>query len=74
MGLNFPPTLHNKNTNGIAATGVQHRTRHIEVRHFYIAGKVREGLIVVQYLLTEHMIPGMLTKALPRDTFEIPGG
>jgi len=52
----------------IAATGVQHRTRHIEATYYYITEKVREGMIVVKYLPTKKMMPDMFTKALPRDT------
>jgi len=76
IGLNFPPALpvtvfgDNENANGIASNGVQHRTQHIEARHFCITEKVREGLIMVQYLPTEHMIPDMFTKTLPQDTIK----
>ena len=74
IGLNLAPTLpitvfgDNENANGIATTGVQHRTRHIEARHYYITEKVKEGMIAVKYLPTRDMIPDMFTKALPRDT------
>lgn len=74
IGLNLPPPLpitvfgDNENANGIATSGVQHRTRHIEARHYYITEKVREAMIEMKYLPTEEMIPDMFTKALPCDT------
>jgi len=74
IGLYQPPTLpitvysDNENANSIATTGVQHRTRHIEARHYYITEKVREGMIMVKYLPTKDMIPDMFTKPMPQDT------
>ena len=74
VGLHLPPTLpitvfgDNENANSIATTGVQHRTRHIEARHYYITEKVQDGMIVVKYMPTKDMIPDMFTKPMPRDT------
>jgi len=57
----------NENANSIATTRVQHRTRHIEARHYYMTEKVKEGMIVVKYLPTKELISDMFTKAMPRD-------
>jgi len=72
--LNLSPPLpitvfgDNENANSIAAAGVQHRTRHIEARHYYMTEKVKEGMIVVKYLPTKEMISNMFTNMMPRDT------
>jgi len=45
IALNLSPPLpitvfgDNENANSIATTGIQHRTRHIEARHYYITEK-----------------------------------
>jgi len=78
--LNLSPSLpitvfgDNENANSIATTGVQHRTRHIEARHYYITEKVKEGMIVVKYLPTKELILDMFTKAMSQDTIHLHSG
>ena len=45
------------------------RTRHINIRYFYLKNKVEEGEIVLEYMPTEEMIADVLTKPLQGEKF-----
>ena len=45
------------------------RTRHINIRYFYLKNKVEEGEVVLEYKPTDEMIADVLTKPLQGDKF-----
>jgi hypothetical protein len=45
------------------------RTRHIAIRYFFVADKVKSGEISIEYLPTGHMIADILTKPLQGEQF-----
>jgi hypothetical protein len=51
-------------------TGMQNRTKHIELRYYAIRGYIADGKIELKYLGTDEMIADTLTKALARVKFE----
>jgi hypothetical protein len=74
LGFYLPPlTLFQDNkstillaTNGRSAAG---RTRHIDIRYFWIKDRVENGELVIEYLATEKMIADVLTKPLSIELF-----
>lgn len=46
------------------------RTKHIDVRVFYIREVQEKGIINIDYISTEHQLADILTKALPTPRFE----
>jgi len=46
------------------------RTKHFDIRHHFIREKVAEGQIILRYESTSEMTADILTKALPRPSFE----
>ena len=47
-----------------------HRTKHIDVRYYYIRERYECGDLDVEYLCSENQLTDICTKALPRDRFE----
>ena len=45
-------------------------TKHIDIRYHFICEVISCGLVDLQYCPTEDMVADILTKALPRATFE----
>jgi hypothetical protein len=45
------------------------RSKHIEVRHFFVREKVAEGVLTVEHISGTEQIADILTKPLPRATF-----
>lgn len=45
------------------------RSKHIEVRHFFVREKVEEGQLTVEHVPSESQLADILTKPLCRDTF-----
>ena len=46
------------------------RTKHIEMRYFYVQQLVEKGLILLEYKQTDHMVADMMTKALGKNKFQ----
>ncbi len=49
------------------------RTKHIDVRHHYVRELVEKGIINIKYIRSEEQPADMLTKNLPKATFEMCG-
>jgi hypothetical protein len=49
---------------------VSGRSKHIDVRFHVIRDAAANGLIRLEYVRTEDVTAGVLTKALPRETFQ----
>ena len=47
------------------------RSKHIDVRHHFLRTLTKEGVIEVTHVLSENRHAEILTKALPRDLFEV---
>jgi len=47
------------------------RSRHINIRHFWIKEKVDSGEVVIQHLGTKHMIANALTKPVQGEQFAV---
>ena len=71
--LSQPATLYQDNMSTIALVrngkSNNNRTRHIAIRYFFVADKVRAGEISIEYLPTGHMIADILTKPLQGEQF-----
>ena len=46
------------------------KSKHIEIRYFYIMDVVQKGAIKIQYVSTDEQFSGVLTKQLSRVKFE----
>jgi hypothetical protein len=46
------------------------RSRHINIRHFWLTEKVAQEEVVIQHLGTEHMYANVLTKPVQGAQFE----
>jgi hypothetical protein len=46
------------------------KTKHIEVKYFFVRDQQKNGKINVTYIRTEHQLADMLTKPLPRPRLE----
>ena len=45
------------------------RSRHINIRHFWLCEKVRDGVVVIEHLGTEKMFANALTKPVQGQQF-----
>ena len=74
LGIKYhQPVLHVDNQGAIIiANDPKHqgRTKHIDVRYHYIREKIEKGFIRLQYCPTEYQLADILTKPLPRATFQ----
>jgi hypothetical protein len=74
LGYTPPPATayqDNQSTMALANKGrsTSERTRHVDIRYFWIKDRIDSGDIVVEYLPTEAMIADLLTKPLQGDLF-----
>jgi hypothetical protein len=46
------------------------RTRHIEIRYFFVADLIKRGLATIEYVPTKEMIADVLTKPLQGQLFK----
>lgn len=61
----------NKATISIAHNPVHHdRTKHVEVDRHFIKEKLDEGMVNLNYIPTRQQAADILTKGLPRTSFE----
>jgi len=62
----------NKSAIAMAKNPVYHsRTRHIAIKHHFIREAIEEGEIELNFCRSEEQIADILTKALPKDKFQI---
>nr|GEZ31220.1 hypothetical protein [Tanacetum cinerariifolium] len=55
----------------ISCNPVQHsRTKHIDVRYYFIKEKVEKGIVELFFVRTEYQLADMFTKALPEERFK----
>ena len=47
------------------------RSKHIDVRHHFLRNLTEEGVIEITHVPSEEQHADILTKALPRDLFEV---
>ena len=62
----------NMSTLAMAKNGkaVSERTRHIDIRYFFVKDRVDSGEVVLEHKPTEEMVADVLTKPLQGDTFK----
>ncbi|XP_075100900.1 uncharacterized protein LOC142176674 [Nicotiana tabacum] len=66
-----PLLCDNTNALNMAKNSIQHkRTKHIDVRHYFLKNNVEKGLICMKFYSTEDQIADIFTKALSREHFE----
>nr|GEX59866.1 retrovirus-related Pol polyprotein from transposon TNT 1-94 [Tanacetum cinerariifolium] len=54
----------------ISCNPVQHsRTKHIDVRYYFIKEKVKKGIVELFFVRTEYQLADLFTKALPVERF-----
>ncbi len=73
-GLTRPLVIREDNQAAIqiAKNPVLHkRTKHIDVRHHFVRDVVHNGIIELSYINTKEQVADILTKALPRDQFQL---
>ncbi|GJZ93713.1 hypothetical protein Tco_0665916 [Tanacetum coccineum] len=64
-----------KSTSGatiaISCNPIQHsRTKHIDVRYYFIKEQVEKGIVELFFVETEYQLADLFTKALPEDRFK----
>ena len=61
----------NQGAIALAKNPIAHsRTKHIDIRYHYVREAVQDGLIELQYCPTNEMTADLLTKPLPKETFQ----
>ena len=61
------------NTGTIAVAGnpvFSKRTKHIQIRYHFVREAVEEGIIVLEHRPSKEMTADILTKPLPRDSYQ----
>ena len=46
------------------------RTKHIELKHYFVREAEEKGIVNVKSIASENMITDIFTKALPKDRFQ----
>ena len=68
LGFDVTPIIHQDNKSTILSSskgaGSSNRTRHVNIRYFWVAQYIEDGTIKVQYTPTTSMIADILTKPL----------
>ena len=61
----------NQGAIALAKNPIAHaRTKHIDIRYHYIREAVQDGLVELQYCPTKEMVADLLTKPLPKESFQ----
>nr|GEV89515.1 ribonuclease H-like domain-containing protein [Tanacetum cinerariifolium] len=67
----IPMNCDSKATIAISCNPVHHsRTKHIDVRYYFIKEKVEKGIVELFFVKTEYQLADMFTKALPEERFK----
>ena len=71
----MPPTKVHQDNQGVLSImregrSPKHRTKHLNVRHFFARDRVESGDIVLCYCPTREMIADVLTKAVNGELFQ----
>jgi hypothetical protein len=45
------------------------RTKHVDIKYFWIKEKIQEKLVMIEHIGTDDMLADILTKALPNEKF-----
>ena len=60
----------NTSTISLTKNSIQHsRTKHIEIRHYFIRDHVQKGDVVIKFVDTLHQLANIFTKPLDKDRF-----
>jgi len=74
LGASVSPVVlmeDNQSAIALAKNPIAHaRTKHIDIRYHYICEAVQDGLIELQYCPTNEMTADLLTKPLPKESFQ----
>nr|GEZ30450.1 ribonuclease H-like domain-containing protein [Tanacetum cinerariifolium] len=72
LGFNkIPMYCDNKSAIALCCNNVQHsRSKHIEIRYYFIKEQVKNGVIKLYFVNTEYQLADLFTKALGRDKIE----
>nr|GFA81448.1 retrovirus-related Pol polyprotein from transposon TNT 1-94 [Tanacetum cinerariifolium] len=67
----IPMYCDSKEAIAISCNPVQHsRTKHIDVRYYFIKEKVEKGIVELFFVRTKYQLGGLFTKALPVERFK----
>jgi hypothetical protein len=74
QGYEIPPATvmqDNTSTINLAQNGMSNseKTRHIDIRYFFVTDRINSGDIKIQHMSTENMIADILTKPLQGELF-----
>ena len=68
LGFEVTPIIHQDNTSTILSSakgaGASNRTRHVNIRYFWVTQFIEDGTVKVEYTPTANMIADILTKPL----------
>ena len=45
------------------------KSKHIDIKYYYVQDKIAQGDVVLEYCKTQEILADVLTKALPKDLF-----
>jgi hypothetical protein len=75
QGYVLPPTEVHQDNQGVLSImsggrSPKHRTKHLDIRHFFVRDRVATGDVVLRYCPTREMVADMLTKAVNGELFQ----
>lgn len=75
QGYDLPPTKVHQDNQGVLSImregrSPKHRTKHLNIRHFFAKDRVESGDIVLCYCPTREMVADVLTKAVNGELFQ----
>jgi hypothetical protein len=75
QGYALPPTKIHQDNQGVLSImsggrSPKHRTKHLDIRHFFVRDRVATGDVLLSYCPTREMMADMLTKAVNGELFQ----
>jgi hypothetical protein len=75
QGYVLPPTKVHQDNQGVLSImsggrSPKHRTKHLDIRHFFVRDRVATGDVVLRYCPTREMVADVLTKAVNGELFQ----
>jgi hypothetical protein len=75
QGYDLPPTKVHQDNQGVLSImregrSPKHRTKHLNIRHFFARDRVNSGDITLNYCPTREMVADVLTKAVNGELFQ----